>query len=259
MVPPTDLVHRWQTKYEDNFRLLVHGSAQWRWLRLAYGRLYGFLLRNYAGPTTEIKDHASCRDFGTRGTEDLEIRPDVWFSDDVSEIKVAPPKSDGTIRSALKSLHRANDHSSKQDPLALGLHNNDWVVAAEYRHVRQGHDGLALLRRNRIECRVRSHGRRTFIEVCLGNAEQAVLLLQSKRRMPPSRWQLQVYRSDAQARRHGRALGWGLVTALLAAVPTFITGLIFVDSAWGLGAAIASFFAGGSIGFLIGHFEALGG
>lgn len=201
-----ELVARWQDQLATAESLLETDACRLRWLWRMRTRLFRFLLSCY-GEGSWTPEHES-----TTGDIDPPLTP---FIDNTAELSGLQPKSPARIRSALKSVHNANDRVETAGPYALGLVKEDWIRVAAFRDGTNPGGFMKLLASSGIAARKRAIGREIAVEVQRVDFDAAIALF---RELAP--------RTSQPALREARIARWVvgaflfliLVALLLAAI-----------------------------------------
>jgi hypothetical protein len=116
------LIDHWYDQLRETEELIEHGSPQLRWLRVAYARLYRFLLSAYGVVPAERKAAEALDDSPQAEPTGLTVEPSVDF-------RGKPARTAAQIGSALKNVHGATE-GIEPGPLQQGLHDSDWFIVA---------------------------------------------------------------------------------------------------------------------------------
>jgi hypothetical protein len=120
------LIDHWCDQLRDTEELIEHGSPSLRWLRVAYARLYRFLLSAYGVVPVDPAE----RERAEKVVE--HDAPTGLAVDDSVDFRGKRARSAEEIRAALKSVHAAQDEV-EAGPLLSGIRGADWIRVASTR------------------------------------------------------------------------------------------------------------------------------
>lgn len=120
----SSLIDQWSEQLRETEVLLEQGSPHLRWFRLAYVRLYRFLLSFYGAVPIDQRDAGELESADPSG---LMVDPSVDF-------RGKPARTGMQILKTLQSVAYAKDQI-EAGPLQGGLQATDWIAVATAREV----------------------------------------------------------------------------------------------------------------------------